>query len=83
MRTTITLDPDVAAVLERLRRRDPRSFRALVNDLLRKGIADLEPKGAKDRPPYRTRGADLGACRVGSLDDVAGALAVAEGERFR
>jgi hypothetical protein len=83
MRTTLTLDPDVAAVLERLRRRDPRSFKALVNDLLRKGIEQLDPKGRKRGAPYRTRGAALGACRLGSLDDVADALAVAEGERFR
>jgi hypothetical protein len=83
MRTTLTLDPDVAAVLERLRRRDPRSFKALVNDLLRKGIEQLDPRGRKQREAYRTAGADLGACRVGSLDDVAEALAVAEGERFR
>jgi hypothetical protein len=83
MRTTLTLDPDVAAVLERLRRRDPRSFKALVNDLLRKGIAQLDPKTPTARASYRTRGAALGACRLPSLDDVAEALAVAEGERFR
>jgi hypothetical protein len=83
MRTTLSLDPDVAAVLERLRRRDPRSFKTLVNDLLRKGIEQMDPRGGRRRPRYRTRGAALGACRIGSLDDVAEALAVAEGERFR
>ena len=83
MRTTLTLDPDVASVLERLRRRDPRSFKALVNDLLRKGIAELDPKAPHRRRPYRTRGAALGACRLPSLDDVAEALAVAEGDPFR
>ena len=33
--------------------------------------------------PCRTPTADLGRCRPGSLDDVAEALAAAEGERFR
>ena len=32
---------------------------------------------------YRTPSADLGQCLVGSIDDVAEALAVAEGEGFR
>jgi len=83
MRTTLTLDPDVAAALERLRRAGPRSFKALVNELLRRGLEGLarerRPRGA----PYRTRGADLGRCRLGSLDNVADVLAVAEGEPFR
>jgi len=83
MRTTLTLDPDVAATLERLRQRDPRSFKALVNDLLRKGLEQIDPKRASRSSPYQTRGAALGACRLGSLDDVAEVLAAAEGEPFR
>ena len=35
------------------------------------------------RPPYKTPTVDLGPCRLGSLDDVAKALATAEGERFQ
>ncbi len=83
MRTTLTLDPDVAAALERLRRGDPRSFKALINELLRQGLESLNRERAGRRTAYRTRGASLGRCRVGSLDDVADAVAVAEGERFR
>ena len=37
-----------------------------------------------DRPiRCKTSTGDLGRCRMGRLDDVAEALAVAEGERFR
>ena len=32
---------------------------------------------------YRTRAVSLGRCLVGSVDDVAEALAIAEGEAFR
>ena len=44
--------------------------------------------GLRAKPPraavaYRTPAVDLGRCRVGSLDDVAEVLAVAEGEDFR
>ena len=78
MRTTLTLDADVAALLRRMQQTHGRSFKATVNDALRQMAAPSA------RPaPYRTPTADLGRCRLGSLDDVAEALAVAEGERFR
>lgn len=82
MRTTLTLDPDVAAALDRLRRSDERSFKAIINDLLRRGLEQMQG-GQRGRRPYRTGGVSLGRCLVGSLDDVAEALAVAEGEAFR
>jgi len=50
---------------------------------LRQGLESLNRENAGRRTAYRTRGASLGACRVGSLDDVTDGLAVAEGERFR
>ena len=78
MRTTLTLDADVAALLRRMQQTHGRSFKATVNDALRQMAAPSA------RPaPCRTPTADLGRCLLGSLDDVAEALAVAEGERFR
>ena len=41
MRTTLTLDDDVAAALERLRRARDASLRDIVNDALRRGLSDL------------------------------------------
>jgi len=38
MRTTITLDPDVAALIESERARTGESFRSTVNRLLRRGV---------------------------------------------
>jgi len=81
MRTTLTLDPDVAAAIERLRRKHDRSLKQVVNDLLRKGLEQEETRPPLE--PYRTSGASVGPCLVGSLDDVAEALAIAEGENFR
>ena len=82
MRTTLTLDPDVAAALERLRRSEQRSFKAIINDLLRRGLEQMQ-RGEREGRPYETSGVSLGRCLIGSLDDVAEALAVAEGEAFR
>jgi hypothetical protein len=39
MRTTITLDPDVARLLEDAMHRERRSFKAVLNDALRRGLS--------------------------------------------
>ena len=53
MRTTLTLDDDVAVRIEERRRRDGQSLRQVVNRLLREGLRHDE------RPPearkYRTK----------------------------
>lgn len=82
MRTTLTLDDDVSALLERLVRNGKRSFKEVVNDALREGLRRLEAKPHAGTP-YETRAVSLGKCRLSNLDDVAEALASAEGESFR
>jgi hypothetical protein len=82
MRTTLTLDDDVAAMLERLRTARRQTLRSLVNDALRVGLTSMAAP-RKRRQPFRTRAVRLGQCRTGSLDDIAEALAVADGEAFR
>jgi hypothetical protein len=82
MRTTVTMDADVAARLRQLARRRRESMKALINDVLRAGLDRMEPP-AGARPVFRTTGLDLGASRVGSLDDVEGVLARVEGESHR
>jgi len=82
MRTTLSLDDDVAALIERLRAERGTGLKKLVNQALRQGLRELE---GTPRPSerYRTPGLDLGRCRLASLDDVAAALAVGEGEGFQ
>jgi predicted flavoprotein YhiN len=82
MRTTLTIDDDVAALLERIRKTRKQSFKALVNEALRQGLKEMAtpPKRSK---PYKTRAVSLGRCLVGNLDDISEVLAVAEGENFR
>jgi hypothetical protein len=43
MRTTVTLEPDVAARLKEYTRRRRTSFKAALNTLLRRGLAAQEP----------------------------------------
>jgi hypothetical protein len=81
MRTTLSLDDDVAAALERLRSERDASYKELVNEALRQGLRQMGRKERRSR--YRTRAAHLGPSLIGSLDDVAEALAIAEGEAFR
>ena len=47
MRTTLTLDDDVAALIKQELRRSGGSFKATVNDLLRKGLANGNAGSAK------------------------------------
>lgn len=42
MRTTVTLEPDVAAKLKKLAHRSGRSFKATLNEILRRGLATQE-----------------------------------------
>jgi hypothetical protein len=82
MRTTLTIDEDVAALIDRLRRDRDATLKDLVNEALRLGLRDMTEPPRK-REPFRTRAADLGELKIGSIDNVAEALAIAEGEGFR
>jgi hypothetical protein len=82
VRTTLSLDDDVAAQLDRVRRRRGGSLKDTVNDALREGLARLEQPTARARTSY-TRSVSLGLPTVGSLDNIAEVLAVAEGDAFR
>ena len=81
MRTTLTLDDDVAALLKRAAGKDKTSFKELVNQALRRGLAPLANQPL--RAPFRTTGFDLGPSLVGSLDNVEEVLARVEGEDHR
>ncbi len=79
MRTTLTLDSDVAALLNRLLKARKTSFKQLVNDALRLGLQSLGTSPPK-RKRYYTRQVDLGPCLVGNVDNIAEVLAIGEGE---
>jgi hypothetical protein len=64
MRTTVTLDDDVAAKLKRLARERDISFKEALNSSVRRGIERGEPKSR----PYHVRTRDLGVRPGVNLD---------------
>jgi hypothetical protein len=82
MRTTLTIDDDVAAVLVRLRKARGTRLRDLINEALRRGLEDMNQR-PKERRPFRTRSADLGRLKVPSIDNVSELLSIVEGDAFK
>jgi plasmid stability protein len=77
MRTTLTLDDDVAAKLKAESRQAGRSFRDVVNETLRRGLAQ---RRTAPRQPFKVTARDLGNLRPGlSLDNVAELIEQLEG----
>jgi len=83
VRTTLTLDDDVVALLEQERRKRKARLRDIVNEALREGLSRARRPADRRRREFRTKTVSLGRCLAGSLDDVAEVLAVPEGDRFR
>jgi hypothetical protein len=82
MRTTLTLDDDVAAALERLRKTRDASLKELINEALRRGLQEMKGR-PKRREPFHTQSVDLGRLKIGSIDNIGEVLAIAEGEGFK
>lgn len=82
MRTTLSLDDDVAALLERARRNSRASFKELINSALREGLQRVSEPPAK-RKRFETTAVDPGRCYLPNLDDVAEVLAAIDGEDLR
>lgn len=81
MRTTLSLDEDVAANIERLRRERDAKLKDIVNGALRRGLQEMAGP-PKKRTPYRTRTHAMGPPHV-DIDNVAEALAVGEGDAYK
>ena len=82
VRTTLTLDDDVAARLTQLRDERRVPFRSLVNDALRRGLEALDaPPPQRATPP--TSAVSLGGALVPDVDDLSALLAAVEGDARR
>jgi hypothetical protein len=74
MRTTITLDDDVAALIASERARTGESFRVAVNRLLRRGARNVPPPAPPPLP-------ELPGGPVLDVSDVSALLAALDDER--
>jgi hypothetical protein len=82
MRTTLTLDDDVAAKLKAEQRRAGLPFKEIVNETLRRGLASRRVAGRGQT--FRVTARDLGGLRPGlSLDNVAELIEQVEGSLHR
>ena len=81
MRTTLTLDEDVAVQLERMRRARDVNLKELVNEALRRGLRAMSAS-RKKRKGFRTQACPMGKPLI-SIDNAAEALAHLEGEGFK
>jgi hypothetical protein len=81
MRTTLTIDDDVAVQLERLRRERNVSLKEVVNDTLRSGLQVCKSP-PKPRKPFRMKTFDGGETLI-PIDNVAEAIALIEGEDYK
>jgi hypothetical protein len=68
MRTTLSLDDDVAVLLEQMRKARDTTFKQVVNDALREGLARLSSPA--ETQEFRTQPVDLGSCYFPNLDNV-------------
>ena len=82
MRTTLTLDDDVAAKLKTESRRAGRPFKEIVNETLRAGLASR--RVVSRRRAFTIAARDLGNLMPGlSLDNVAELIEQVEGPLHR
>jgi hypothetical protein len=82
MRTTLTLDEDVAERLQAESQRTGRSFKEVVNEHLRTSLA--RSRALKSMGQFRVTPADLGGPATAvSYDDVAALLEESEGLEHR
>jgi hypothetical protein len=78
MRTTLTLDPDVAAKAKKGAARLGKPLKEVINAALRAGLDEiLSPPRAR---PYRTKPRPMGLREGFSYDNISELLARAEGE---
>ena len=83
MRTTVTLDDDLAVRLERHRNQRGESFKQALNEAVRAGLNQLEGGADVPREIMRTKPLALGRRLAGGIDDIGELLAVTEGENYR
>lgn len=80
----MTIDPDVAAEIDSLRREERRPLKAIINDLLRLGLERYRDRGRQPKKVREyTKSVDLGQARLSNLDNIAEVLAILEGDTHK
>ncbi len=70
MRTTLTIDEDVARLLEKEQRRSGKSFKQVINDFLRLGLTVKQPL----KKPFKVTPINLGLPHYDKVEDLLDSL---------
>lgn len=82
MRTTVTIDDDVATKLEaEMRRQRSNNFKQILNDVLRRGL--LVRRELTDSKPFRVRARRMGKMQGLNYDNVGELLEHLEGAEHK
>ena len=82
MRTTVTIDDDVATKLEaEMRRQRSSNFKQILNDVLRRGL--LVRRELTASKPFRVRARRMGKTQGLNYDNVGGLLEHLEGAEHK
>ena len=82
MRTTLTLDPDVEAMLAAYRKRHDLGLKEAINEALRQGLLAVDRRRTEG-PRFATQVVDHGRAIVPNVDDVAEVLETVEEKPLR
>ena len=82
MRMTLSLDADVAALIERIRKSKGASLKEVMNAALREGLTRIL-EAPTPRKTFRTAVHSSGRCYLPNLDNVAEVVVAAESESFK
>lgn len=75
MRTTLTLEDDVAARLNQVQKRSHASLKSIINESLRAGLCVMEKESVATDGAYSIKPAQLGN-KLPELDNIAEILAL-------
>lgn len=80
MRTTLSLDDDVAALLKRLQAESGRTWKETVNSAVRAGAEALDQNRRSRRTVSRTVAVNLGSAHITDISNIHEVLSLAEGD---
>jgi CRISPR/Cas system CSM-associated protein Csm2 small subunit len=80
MRTTLTLDDDLAVELRRIQAESGQSWKQVVNDVVRAGVALRHARGRETHQVRRTKSVSLGRPLMADVSNVHETLSLAEGD---
>lgn len=83
MRTTITLEPDVAQKIQQRMRKNGTGLKAAVNEALRIGLLEEEKLAAQPKKPFKVTPFSLQPSKNFNFDKIADVIEEVEGPMYK